>query len=422
MKFKKLTSLALSAVLMTGLMTGCGSKNNASSEEIVTEITEPVEISFWHAMSGDLEKTLEKLTDKFMEANPNITVTLQNQSSYNDLQQKMTATLASPKDLPTLTQAYPHWMINAMQDELLVDLKPYIENETIGSENYNDMLEGFKTASEIDGKIYGMPFNKSTEVIWYNKTLFDELGLEVPKTFEEFAQVAKTITEKKGIVGAGFDALNNFYTTYLKNKGVDFNSETDVTSAESVEAANYYLDGIKEGYFRIAGTDMYLSGPFANETLGMYVGSNAGESFVKQGVDGKFEVGVAPYPAESVMQQGTDLYMFSSATAEQRTAAFEYLKFLTSTENQITWGVETGYIPATHAAISSDEYKNSGSLVSSILEEATSKNLFINDVAQGVDSAYNESRVVMEDILADKNSDVKSKLEAYRNTLMGIYE
>ena len=422
MKFKKLTSLALSAVLMTGLMTGCGSKNNASSEEIVTEITEPVEISFWHAMSGDLEKTLEKLTDKFMEANPNITVTLQNQSSYNDLQQKMTATLASPKDLPTLTQAYPHWMINAMQDELLVDLKPYIENETIGSENYNDMLEGFKTASEIDGKIYGMPFNKSTEVIWYNKTLFDELGLEVPTTFEEFAQVAKTITEKKGIVGAGFDALNNFYTTYLKNKGVDFNSKTDVTSAESVEAANYYLDGIKEGYFRIAGTDMYLSGPFANETLGMYVGSNAGESFVKQGVDGKFEIGVAPYPAESVMQQGTDLYMFSNATAEQRTAAFEFLKFLTSTENQITWGVETGYIPATHAAISSDEYKNSGSLVSSILEEATSKNLFINDVAQGVDSAYNESRVVMEDILADKNSDVKSKLEAYRNTLMGIYE
>ena len=422
MKFKKLTSLALSAVLMTGLMTGCGSKNNASSEEIVTEITEPVEISFWHAMSGDLEKTLEKLTDKFMEANPNITVTLQNQSSYNDLQQKMTATLASPKDLPTLTQAYPHWMINAMQDELLVDLKPYIENETIGSENYNDILEGFRNSSEIDGKIYGMPFNKSTEVIWYNKTLFDELGLEVPTTFEEFAQVAKTITEKKGIVGAGFDALNNFYTTYLKNKGVDFNSETDVTSAESVEAANYYLDGIKDGYFRIAGTDMYLSGPFANETLGMYVGSNAGESFVKQGVDGKFEIGVAPYPAESVMQQGTDLYMFSSATAEQRTAAFEFLKFLTSTENQITWGVETGYIPATHAAISSDEYKNSGSLVSSILEEATSKNLFINDVAQGVDSAYNESRVVMEDILADKNSDVKSKLEAYRNTLMGIYE
>ena len=292
-----------------------------------------------------------------MEENKNITVTLQNQSSYPELQRKITATTASPKDLPTLTQAYPHWMVNAMQDELLVDLKPYIENETIGDKNYEDILEGFRTASEIDGKIYGMPFNKSTEVIWYNKTLFEELGLKVPTTFEEFAEVSKTITEKKGIVGAGFDSLNNFYTTYLKNKGVDFNKDTDVTGKESVEAANYYLDGIKEGYFRIAGTDMYLSGPFANETLGMYVGSNAGESFVKQGVGDKFEVGVAAYPAETAMQQGTDLYVFNNASAEQKTAAFEYLKFLSSTENQITWGVETGYIPATKSAIESDEYK-----------------------------------------------------------------
>ena len=422
MKFKKFASLALATVLTTGLMTGCGNNKTASSEDIVTEIKEPVEITFWHAMNGDLEKTLQKLTDKFMEENKNITVTLQNQSSYPELQQKITATTASPKDLPTLTQAYPHWMINAMQDDLLVDLKPYIENETIGYKNYEDILEGFRTASEIDGKIYGMPFNKSTEVIWYNKTLFEELGLKVPTTFEEFAEVSKTITEKKGIVGAGFDSLNNFYTTYLKNKGVDFNSETDVTGAESVEAANYYLDGVKEGYFRIAGTDMYLSGPFANETLGMYIGSNAGESFVKQGVGDKFEVGVAAYPAESVMQQGTDLYVFNSASAEQKTAAFEYLKFLSQTDNQITWGTETGYIPATKSAIESDEYKNSGTLVSSILKDATSKSLFINDVAQGVDSAYNESKVVMEDILSDVNSDVKAKLEAYKNTLMGIYE
>lgn len=422
MKFKKFASLALATVLTTGLMTGCGNNKTASSEDIVTEIKEPVEITFWHAMNGDLEKTLQKLTDKFMEENKNITVTLQNQSSYPELQQKITATTASPKDLPTLTQAYPHWMINAMQDDLLVDLKPYIENETIGYKNYEDILEGFRTASEIDGKIYGMPFNKSTEVIWYNKTLFEELGLKVPTTFEEFAEVSKTITEKKGIVGAGFDSLNNFYTTYLKNKGVDFNKDTDVTGKESVEAANYYLEGIKEGYFRIAGTDMYLSGPFANETLGMYVGSNAGESFVKQGVGDKFEVGVAAYPAETAMQQGTDLYVFNNASAEQKTAAFEYLKFLSSTENQITWGVETGYIPATKSAIESDEYKNSGSLVSSILKDATSKNLFINEVAQGVDSAYSESKVVMEDILSDVKSDVKAKLEAYKNTLTGIYE
>ena len=130
MKFKKIVPLAL----VISLMVGCSGKKQSSTptnEEIVTEIKEPVEITFWHAMNGDLEKSLQDLTNKFMEENKNITVTLQNQSSYNDLQQKVTATFSSPKDLPTLTQAYPDWMVNAIQDDLIVDLKPYINNETL---------------------------------------------------------------------------------------------------------------------------------------------------------------------------------------------------------------------------------------------------------------------------------------------------
>lgn len=420
MKFKRLSALALSvAVLMTGCSTG--GSTETQQEEIVTKITEPVEITFWHAMNGALEESLVKLTDEFMAQNENITVTLQNQSSYPDLQQKITATTASPKDLPTLTQAYGDWMTLPIQDELVVDLKPYIENEEIKFDNYEDIIEGFRTATTKEDKIYGMPFNKSTEVIWYNKTLFEELGLEVPKTYEEFANVAKTITEEKGIVGAGFDSLSNYYTTQLKTQGITFDNNVDVTGEESVNAVNYYLDGVKEGYFRIAGTDTYLSGPFASETLGMYIGSNAGESFVKQGVDGKFEVGVAPYPSTSAMQQGTDLYVFSNASAEQRTAAYEYLKFLTTTENQITWAKETGYMPARQSAVDSEEYKTSGSLVAPILSEAT-QGLYTNPTLVGTDSAYRESATVLEGILSEENPDVTSHLENYKNTLMGIWE
>ena len=420
MKFKKLSSISLA--LLLALMTGCNNSGGTTSQgELVTEIKEPVEITFWHAMNGNLEKSLQSLTDKFMAENSNIKVTLQNQSSYPDLQQKITATTASPKDLPTLTQAYPDWMLNPIQDDLVVDLKPYIENETLKFDNYEDILESFRNANTRDGKVYGLPFNKSTEVIWYNKDLFKELNLEVPKNYEEFASVAKTITEKKGIVGAGFDSLNNFYTTFLKNEGVVFDNTADVTGEASVKAANYYLDGVKEGYFRIAGTDMYLSGPFANETLGMYVGSNAGESFVKQSVGDKFEVGVAPYPAEYSLQQGTDLYVFTNATPEQRTAAYEYLKFLTSKENQVTWAKETGYIPARQSAIESEEYQKSESLVPAILSEA-SKGLYTNPVLSGADSAYKEAATVFEGILSDKASDVKRKLEEYKNTLMGIWE
>ena len=111
-------------------MAGCSGKKQSATttnEEIVTQIKNPVEITFWHAMNGDQEKSLQGLVDKFTKENPNITVTLQNQSSYADLQQKITATTASPKNLPTITQAYPDWLLNAIDENLVLDLKPYIE-------------------------------------------------------------------------------------------------------------------------------------------------------------------------------------------------------------------------------------------------------------------------------------------------------
>lgn len=421
MKFKRL--LALGLVFMSAAMVGCGSKgNDTSSADIVTEIKEPVEITFWHAMNGDLEKSLTSLTEKFMAENPNIKVTLQNQSSYKDLQQKITATVASPKDLPTMTQAYPDWMFNPIKDNLVTDLTPYIENETLKFDNYEDILPSFREAAKIDGKIYGMPFNKSTEILWYNKTLLDELGLKAPTTYDELVQVAKTIKEKKGIAGAGFDSLNTYYTTFLKTEGKTFDSSFDVTSEASAKALNYYLEGVKEGYFRIAGTDNYLSGPFGNGTVAMYVGSNAGENFVKQGVGDKFEVAAAPYPTSASLQQGTDLYVFSSATAEQKTAAYMFLKFLTTKENQITWASETGYMPVRQSAIDSEEYKKSGSLIAPILSDAT-KNLYTNPVVSGADAAYREAGTVMETVLANpSNADVTKTLEGFKTTLKSIWE
>ena len=419
MKFKSLVSIALSVMLLVG----CSNKKQTeqTTEEIVTELKNPVEITFWHAMNGEQETALKKLVDKFTKENSNIKVTLQNQSSYPDLQQKITATTASPKDLPTITQAYPDWLLNALDENLVVDLKPYIENKTLKFDNYDDILEGFRQASTIDGKIYGMPFNKSTEILWYNKTLLDKHNISVPTTYEEFAKASKEVKEKANIVGGGFDSLSNYYTTYLKNEDVTFDSKLDPTSEASKKAVNYYLDGVKGGYFRIAGTDKYLSGPFGNGTIALYVGSNAGEAFVKQGVGDKFEIGAAPYPAKYVMQQGTDLFVFSSATADQKTAAYKLLQFLTTKENQIEWAKATGYIPVRKSAIESDEYKNSGTLIAPILADAT-KNLFTNPVVKGMDSAFRESNTVLESILANTNVDIKTKLEEFKSTLMGIWE
>ena len=65
MKYKKLVAIALSV----GLMTACGKAPTTTNEEIVTEIKDPVEITFWHAMNGEQEKALQKLTKEFTDKN-----------------------------------------------------------------------------------------------------------------------------------------------------------------------------------------------------------------------------------------------------------------------------------------------------------------------------------------------------------------
>ncbi len=443
---KKISSLLLACMLSLAVLVGCGNNAPAPAEnttepattetattetesqettevadEAVTEETteeetqaeptgEATEIVFWHAMGGGQGEALEKLVAQFEESNPNIKVNLQNQGNYGDLNQILVATMQSPSDLPTITQAYPDWMLQFMDAGLVTDLSPYV-NE--GFDDYEDILPGVRDEIEMDGKITALPFNKSTEVFWYNKTLFDELGLDVPTSYEELEEVSKAIYEAKGIPGVGFDSLSNYYATYLHNNGHEMDANLDVAGDESVEAVSYYHNGIRDGYFRIAGTDQYMSGPFANEQVGAYIGSNAGEVYVRDGVDGKFEYAAAPYPADASVQQGTNIYMFENATDAQKQAAFDFMNFLLSKESQIQFAIDTGYMPARTSAVEADEYKNSESAIAPILADATAK-LFSRPLAPGSQQAYNDVGSVLEQILSNPDADTMSELEAFK--------
>ena len=412
MKIKSLATIALTAIATVSLA-ACGSKTESSDsaeksgDKIVTKLDGTTTITFWHAMAGGQGEALEKITKEFMEKNPSIKVTLQNQSSYSDLQAKINSTLQSPKDLPTITQAYPGWLYSAASDDMLVDLDSYISNDTIGWGDQEKITSSLLEGAQIEGKQYGIPFNKSTEMLFYNADMLKEYGVEVPTTMEELKEAAKTIYEKSNgeVVGAGFDSLNNYYVIGMKNEGVDFNKDLKLTSKASKEVISYYGEGIDKGYFRVAGSDKYLSGPFANKKIAMYIGSSAGEAYTAKDTKGKFEYGVAARPSEYNLQQGTDIYMFANASAEQRTAAFEFMKYLASPDVQSEWALATGYMPVVDSVMNSDSYKNASDMkVPAAIADATKK-LFSIPVEENADSAYSEMRVIMENIYANPFKD-----------------
>lgn len=174
-------------------------------------------------MQGSQEKTLKSLAQDFENKNPKIKIKLEQQGDYDNLQSKITSTLQSPKNLPTITQAYPGWLESAAKNKMLVDLKPYINNKDVGwgsveaSGIKTDMLNG----AQIKGTQYGIPFNKSIEVLIYNSKMLKRYGVtKVPTTMSEVKAAAQTIYEKSNhkVVGAGFDDLDNYYVLGMKTK------------------------------------------------------------------------------------------------------------------------------------------------------------------------------------------------------------
>ncbi|KRL90410.1 extracellular solute-binding protein [Lactobacillus kalixensis] len=404
---KKLAAVAIAGLaLVTAACSNGGSNSSSSSDKIPSKITKKTTVVFWHGMTGVQQSTLQSLTKEFEKKNPKINIKLENQGAYNDLQAKINSTLQSPKNLPTITQAYPGWLWNAAQNKMLVNLTPYINNKNVGwgSAKASDIRTELLDGAKIKGTQYGIPFNKSIETLTYNADMFKKYGIKkVPTTMEELKQVSETIYKKSNhkVVGAGFDSLSNYYTLGMKDEGVNFSDKINFSGSTSKKVINYYADGIKKGYFRVAGSEHYLSGPFANQKVAMFIGTSAGEGFVKQGVGNKFTYDVAPRPSKYTMQQGTDIYMFNQSTAEQKAAAFKYIKFLVSKSSQLKWANATGYIPVNNAVINSSAYKSNKSIKLPAKLSDAMKNLYSVPVEKNSNAAYSQLNSIMQTILSD---------------------
>jgi multiple sugar transport system substrate-binding protein len=330
-----------------------------------------VDIEFWHAMTGAQEQALKKITDDFMAKNPNVKVKLVAQGGYNDLQQKLTAA-AKAKNTPTMAQTYENWNTEYIDNGIAADLTPYINDPKYGwtKDELNDIAQVYRDDNQWDGKYYSLPFNKSTNVLFYNKTLLDQAGLKVPTTWDELKDAAKKLTQDKPdgkgkVLGMGFEnSVGLDFNTYVRQAGGQFidekNGKALFNSQEGKDALNFISGFIKDGTGRLAGEDKFMSDPFGRGDVAMYIGSSAGMSFIDKAVAGKFEWAAAPLPKgkkAAAVIQGTNVSVFNTASDEQKLAAWLYIKFLINTENTAYWAMQTGYLPVRTSASNSDVYK-----------------------------------------------------------------
>ncbi len=328
---------------------------------------EKVTITFWHAMGGPLGDSLNDLVAAFNATHPDIEVKSQYQGNYGALNQKILAAVAAKKP-PTVAQVYSNWTDQLVEAGALAPMEDFIPGPGgLTDKEYKDIVPVFRSSNTFDGKFFTMPFNKSLYVMFYNVDALRDKELKPPANWKQLLEVAKALTvEKDGkITRYGFALRPNgdyFALFFFPNGGKwlsDDGKKAAFNSKAGVEALQFMVDLVhkyKVAYY-IPG---YLDQDFAAGKTAIYFTSTPGRPYAEKAVAGKFKVGIAPIPyskSKSTPVAGTDLAIFAAASKAEQTAGWEFVKFLTNTENTAKFSIASYYLPVRQSAIESDRMK-----------------------------------------------------------------
>ena len=333
--------------------------------------SEKVVVEFWHAMGGGHGEALKEIVEMFNSLNPDIEVKPVYVGRYSALLQKILAS-AQGNTLPVMAQSYANWTAKLIAGGYVEELSKYINDPEIGltKEEWEDIFAPFRKMVTWGDKIYAIPFNKSTYLLYVNTDLLDLEGLEIPKTMDELLDVAKTLTQDldgDGNVdqyGFGIRPNVDTFQVFLRFNGGriydEEKNEVTINSPEAKEALQFMVDLVHK--YKVAFMQGgYLSGPFGDGKVAMYIGSSAGMPYVARASQGKHEWTWAPIPKWKKYAPpfaGTDVVIFSTATEKQKKAAWKFLKFLISPDITTFWAIKTGYMPVRKSALETKGWKS----------------------------------------------------------------
>ena len=339
-----------------------------------------VTITFYHTMGANLREVLELYITEFNKLYPNIHIEHKQVGSYDDVRDQIVQEI-SINGQPNIAYCYPDHVALYNLAQATVTLDSLIESKTevkradgtteiigLTDEQKADFIEGYYNEGKQfgDGLMYTMPLSKSTEVLYYNKTFFDQHGIKVPTTWDELEKACEQIKAiDPDSIPLGYDSESNWFINMCEQLGSPYTSAKDgehylFDNEKNHEFVKKFNGWYQKGYIttqKLYGA--YTSGLFVNQDPKsaksyMSIGSSAGAKHQRPTiVDGKypFEVGIAPIPQvdasnPKVISQGPSLCIFGKENDQEVIASWLFVKYLTTTvEFQAEFGIASGYVP-----------------------------------------------------------------------------
>jgi ABC-type glycerol-3-phosphate transport system substrate-binding protein len=327
----------------------------------------PTELTFWHSMSIYQGGALESLIDEYNKTHDDAHINPIFQGLYNEMKTKL-VNATHTGDLPDIAQVAIEYLDIFIADEKIEPL-----NGLISEEDKNDIMSQFWKGVTRNRNIYAIPFNQSVQVLYYNKSAFENAGLDPekpPKTWDDVIEYGKKLTRDfngdnkidqwgvlislEGVFGftplirqLGGEFLNEDRTQAL------FNSEAGVQVMKLLQDMVYTYRIMPSNWTLFEGANAFLSGKIAMGPI-----TCAGIKYAEENLP--WDLGIAPLPYiknKSVLLGGAGIVVFAKQSSKRK-AALSFIQWLTNRENCIRWHEETGYLPLRKSAIESLELRS----------------------------------------------------------------
>jgi sn-glycerol 3-phosphate transport system substrate-binding protein len=321
-----------------------------------------VEVPFFYpvAVGGPITKIVDNFATDFEKDNPGIKLKPIYSGSYQESIAKALTAVKSG-DPPVTSILLSTDMFTLIDEDAIV---PF--NELIRTPEDQAWIKSFYPAfmenSQTGGRIWGIPFQRSTIVLYYNKEMFKEAGLDPnrpPANWKELVEYAQKLTKRDAagkvtqwgiqIPSSGFpywlfQALAIQAGTNLMNAA---GTETYYDRPEVIEALTYWVELVNKYKVHPEGIVEWGTTPrdFFERKVAMMWTTTGNLTNVKN--NAKFDFGVAMLPAGKQRGSptgGGNFYIFKKSTPAQREAAFKFIKWVTTPQRAAQWGIDTGYV------------------------------------------------------------------------------
>ncbi|MEV4995160.1 extracellular solute-binding protein [Streptomyces niveus] len=343
-----ITATALAATLALAA-TACGGDEETAAKSGSGELTGTV--TWWDTSTvGSEDKVFKKLAEDFEAKHKGVDVKYVN-VPFGEAQNKFKNAAGSGSGAPDVIRSEVAWTPEFADLGYLAPL-----DGTAALKDEKDFVPQAAASTKYDGKTYAVPQVIDSLGIFYNKKLFKDAGVEVPKTIDELKTVSKTIKDKTGKTGMylrGDDAY--WFLSFLYGEGgdlVDAQGKTvTVDSPAGVKAMEVVKDLVDSGAAKTDATDGWenMQAAFKGGDVAMMINGPwaIADTYAGPQFKDKANLGVAPVPAGSAgqgaPQGGHNLAVY--AGSKNLDASYAFVEYMSSAESQAKITTELNLLP-----------------------------------------------------------------------------